>query len=121
MQALQRKPELNKMFYNLAWCHGHKPLMVLNGKIIEMDIIASTILSGPLTNLNTSKIEISLQICDLNDCQKYDFSLQSENILTCWDLIDFVNSIQTENNTYDVTKIDLVNEKIISLRIDKVY
>ena len=121
MQALQRKPELNQMFYNLAWSHGRKPLMILNGEIMKMDIIASTILSGSLTNSNPSEIKLCVKIYDLKECQKYNFSLQSENILTCWDLIDSVNSLQLDDNIYDVTEIDLVDEKTISLRINKVY
>lgn len=125
-----RKTDLNAMFSNLCWSHGRDPYMLLNGEIRKLDVVASTILSGSLTNICSVKMKVHVKAYDA-ECETEDkafarseYKLISENSLSCWDLIDSVNELKFSprskqpNSLLQVTKIQLMDEENLHVRLD---
>lgn len=119
--------KLNDYFKYIHWDIGYKPMMILEGEVKPLDVVAKSILSLPLTNPGTADIDICLFV--RGEIQE-SFNLFSEDfrILTCWDLVETLNlseiakPVQTSKSgrkiDYRVSSVELITEGNGYIRID---
>lgn len=84
------------MFDYIHWELGKQPLMILNGKKLELDAVADTNLDGIAVKPHPEVIKVIVKLLDKDLHYATKFQISTPRPMTCWDFILTVNEYCNE-------------------------
>lgn len=128
--------DVNMMFKYIVWYPGYIPMMILNGKVLQLDVIADSILDEPFINYPISIGAVHIACAEDSDdytCEHSSESPRSEllcfkvtgrapRLVSCWNFIDWFNSAVDSDINFVIDHIEVQivsNIAEITMRIKK--
>jgi hypothetical protein len=81
---------ISKMMGCIKWRHGYEPLMILDGRPRECDVVAESILELPFICAPIKYAAVTL--IAPNAVETLGFECDEGEILSCYDFIDWLNN-----------------------------
>lgn len=118
--------KVNKMFDCIVWHPGYTPMMILDGQVLPMDIIADSILDGPFikepiiggavyiqftenqhVNINLSRLSTESEESPRGEIIYFKTRELSPRVMTCWNFIKWLNENLAEDPDRLIESIEI--------------
>jgi hypothetical protein len=103
-------PAVNKIMENISWRIGVEPQIILCGKVMDVDVVARTILETPIINHAFAYYLVELGAESQTQIFGGCFCVGGENqprAMSCYDFIDWLNSADSIFDGYYADRISV--------------